>query len=123
MSLYSSDKCSDVELKCFKIKVLKYLTDNGIDVKKLKMRFQKNYGGNCKIQTYGQEFENSRKSIRKDEGSPTGYSKAKYSQVMYMGIYFYASEWDWYLAEEQKDQRQWDLKDIKKYYSPVEGQI
>lgn len=114
MSIYSRDKCTPEELKEFKKKVCDYLVVNGIDLKKIKMRCQRNYDGNVKIYTYKQEFENRRKSIRKDIESPTGYSRAKYSQEIWMGIFFYRAEWEDYLKSDPTEQRKWDLGEIKK---------
>ena len=115
MSRYSRDKCSAEQLDEFKKKVFDYLRANGVKPKKLKIRCQKNYDGNIKILTHCSEFPNRKKSIRKDDESPTGYSRSVYSQKMWMGIYFYRSEWEsYYLKDEQKDQREWDLADIKK---------
>ena len=110
MSLYSKDKCAAEELSVWKTEVLKYLIDNRIDPELLKMRFQKNYNGNCKIYTYKQEFENSRKSIRYLEDE--GYFRGKFSTEQWMGIYWYRCEWQDYLND--KDQREWDLQELRK---------
>ena len=109
MSIYSSDKCSPEELIKFKKKVLAYLITNGVDIKTVNIRFQKNYGGNAKVYTYQQEFQNNRKSIRKDIESPTGYSRSKYSQTLWMGVFFYRSEWEDYIKSDPTEQRKWDL--------------
>lgn len=114
MSLYAKDKCSKEELQEFKKTVLDYLIISGIDISKIKMRCQKNYGGNIKILTHKTDIPNNRKSIRKLEDGK--YYRSTYSQVMQMGIYFYRSEWEWYNKPEQSDQRKWDLEDIKKNY-------
>ena len=79
-------------MAAFKIKVCAYLTANGIDPKKIKMRCQRNYDGNIKVLTYKTDMPNNRRSIRKLEDG--NYYRGKFETKMQMGVYFYRSEWD-----------------------------
>jgi len=120
MSIYSRDKCSDKALAEFKKKVCKYLITNGVDIKAIKMRCQRNYDGNIKVFTYKTEMRNNKTSRRyctvaKDNVAQDGYYRGHFDTVIQMGVFFYRSEWDYYLAPEQADQRKWDLEDIKKH--------
>lgn len=110
--LRSSDKCSEKEIKDFRLKVVNFLNKNGINETDVKMRCQKNYGGNIKIKTYSLEVPNKRKSIKKLEDG--NYYKGKFETKMEMGVYFYRTEWAEYLKD--KDQQGWDIADIKKHY-------
>lgn len=116
MSIYSKDKCTKEEIDKFKKTVVKYLTDNGIDVSKIKMRCQRNYDGNIIIITHKSKFTNKKISVRKDAESPTGYSRGIYSQTVSMGVYFYRTEWKDYLGGDESQEliRDMDLIDIKK---------
>lgn len=113
MSIYHSYKCSSEELTEWKKQVFSYLKENGLDPKKLKMRFQRYYDGTVSIYLYKQTFENSRTSIRKSEESSTGYYKGLFSKEMWMCVYFYRSEWMDYLKDA--DNKKYDLEQIKKY--------
>ena len=113
MSIYSRDKCSPEQLKDFKQKVIKFLADNRIDYKKLKMRCQRNFDGNVMVFLYNSIMQNMRRSIRKEEDG--NYYRSTYSRDVKMYKYFYRSEWNYYLSDENKDVRGWDLEDIKKY--------
>lgn len=119
MSIYSRVKCSPEELNEWKKEVLKYLKNNGVDVSKIKILFQKNYDGNCKIYTYKQTFENDRYSVRKSDESSTGYMRSKFCKDVWMGVYFYRAEWRDYLGKGKYNKltRENDLEDIKKIYA------
>lgn len=110
--LHSSDKCSEEEIKDFRLRVINFLNEKGISETDIKMRCQRNYGGNIKINTYFLEVPNQKKSIRKLEDG--NYYKGKFGTKMTMGVYFYRTEWADYLKD--KDQQEWDIADIKKHY-------
>ena len=120
MSIYSRVKCSAEELKEFKKKVCDYLIANGIDLKTIKMRCQRNYDGNVKVFTYKTEMRNNKTSrryltVEKDGVDSDGWYKGHFDTKLQMGVFFYRTEWGDYLAPSYAENRQWDLEDIKKH--------
>lgn len=110
MSMYSKDKCTIEQIQLFKKEVLNWLNKNGINVSKLKIRCQRNYDGNIKIETCTLVTTNKKISIRKIDGS---YYRGRFNTEIKLGVYFYRAEWNDFLND--KITQESSLYEIKLY--------
>lgn len=93
--------------KEFKTKVLDWLKENNIEVKK-KVRVYK-YRGSLEVRIYNEpmEIQNSRRSVRKSEESSTGYYRGLFSKKI--STYTHINEEDF----ESEDEKNFILKVLK----------
>ena len=123
MSGFNSDKCTTEELKAFKKTVLDYLQSQKINTDKLKIRTYKSYNGDVKIYTGDymtlRNVKNSFRRIRtnKDEnGNVIGYygQRGIHETKVPNTIFFNRDEWKYFLSEDNKDGREYELDNIRK---------